>query len=600
MTNDVSLKPSKDRWFQIIMIAWLIICGYFVYARWHQIQWFALGDTDDNMRLMQVRAWLNGQGWYDLHQYRLNPPEGADIHWSRFVDLPLAALILLFKPLIGGARAEYVAVAAAPLIPMLVAMMGLAVATRRLLGDWAFVIAIGVFFFCQGMMSMFMPTRIDHHGWQLAMLPWLLAGLADRSRLRGGFTIGVATAISLVIGLEMLPYLAITAAVIGLRWIFEAGEAERLRPYGITLAGATGIGYLLFASNANRIARCDALSPVWLSVMLAAGGILLLLSYVKTQDWRARAALAVAGAAALAVGFALSWPHCLARPEGISPELNDLWFSHIREVKPISEQSIDAIVTLCFSAFIGAAGAFYALVRAKSTNQFGAWAGVFLLSACSGALLLWQSRAGPAVQILSIPGATALGWTILPKLRANNSLIVRVFGTFAAFAVISGLAVQYGLMLKPADKKVPQKSTVASANASCGTIPSLAPIARLPRGTVFTFVDLSPRLIVLTHHNAIAGPYHRNGDAILDVHHAFRGTASDAEAIIRRHNAQYLMICPGSSESTIYKAETPKGFYAQLANGQVPTWLSPVPLPRGNPYLIWKVKPQVRHDSSGR
>src|SRR3546814_9878226 len=41
----------------------------------------------------------------DLRQYRLNPPGGFDIHWSRLVDLPIAGLILLFKPF-GLARSE--------------------------------------------------------------------------------------------------------------------------------------------------------------------------------------------------------------------------------------------------------------------------------------------------------------------------------------------------------------------------------------------------------------------------------------------------------------------------------------------------------------
>ena len=67
-----------------------------------------LSDTDDNMRMMQVRALLHGQGWFDLRQYRLDPPFGANIHWSRLVDLPIAGLILLLRPLIGGANAEQV------------------------------------------------------------------------------------------------------------------------------------------------------------------------------------------------------------------------------------------------------------------------------------------------------------------------------------------------------------------------------------------------------------------------------------------------------------------------------------------------------------
>ena len=87
-------------------LVWLLFCAWFIYNRWDQIHGFALGDTDDNMRMMQVRALLAGQDWFDLRQYRLNPPIGANIHWSRLVDLPLAGLILLLRPFVGGAEAE--------------------------------------------------------------------------------------------------------------------------------------------------------------------------------------------------------------------------------------------------------------------------------------------------------------------------------------------------------------------------------------------------------------------------------------------------------------------------------------------------------------
>ena len=34
-----------------------------------------------------------------------------------------------------------------------------------------------------------------------------------------------------------------------------------------------------------------------------------------------------------------------------------------------------------------------------------------------------------------------------------------------------------------------------------------------------------------------------------------------------------MLICPNLSESTIYRAEAPRGFYVQLVRGQVPDWL---------------------------
>jgi hypothetical protein len=94
----------------------------------------------------------------------------------------------------------------------------------------------------------------------------------------------------------------------------------------------------------------------------------------------------------------------------------------------------------------------------------------------------------------------------------------------------------------------------------------------------------------VTHHNAIAGPYHRNGEAILDIHHAFRGTAEDARKIARKHGATLLLICPNMSESTLYRVQSPNGFYRMLSDGKVPDWLEPVELPARSPFRLWAIK----------
>ncbi|RZM28903.1 MAG: hypothetical protein EOP67_39045, partial [Sphingomonas sp.] len=87
--HDGSLTRTLERdWVRWSLIAWGLIALYYVINRWTGIHFLQLGDTDDNMRLMQVRAWLGGQGWYDLRQYRMNPPLGFNMHWSRIVDQP--------------------------------------------------------------------------------------------------------------------------------------------------------------------------------------------------------------------------------------------------------------------------------------------------------------------------------------------------------------------------------------------------------------------------------------------------------------------------------------------------------------------------------
>ena len=41
--------------------------------------------NDSAMRLLLVQNWLGGQGWFDMVEYRLMPPEGVLMHWSRYI-----------------------------------------------------------------------------------------------------------------------------------------------------------------------------------------------------------------------------------------------------------------------------------------------------------------------------------------------------------------------------------------------------------------------------------------------------------------------------------------------------------------------------------
>jgi hypothetical protein len=243
---------------------------------------------------------------------------------------------------------------------------------------------------------------------------------------------------------------------------------------------------------------------------------------------------------------------------------------------------------------IGLIGGLYALWKVRrSPEQLRAWAGALAVSTSALALLIWQVRAGPVAQALAAPGAAVVGWSLLPHVQRWKYLLPRVLGIGALFLISSGLIVQFTLQIIPNSHAETQRNAqlkgVGRANARCPTLPALASIEALPATTVLTFVDLGPRLINTTHHSAIAGPYHRNQAALLDVIHAWRGTADTAHEVIRRHRVGMVLICPGMSESTIYNVEAPKGFYVQLVRGKVPSWLTPIPLPSYSPFRAWRV-----------
>ena len=108
-----------------------------------------------------------------------------------------------------------------------------------------------------------------------------------------------------------------------------------MRAYAVTLGGATALAFLIFASNDNWGAVCDALSPVWLSDALIGSALMFALAWLSPADWKRRLALAVGRGVVIAGFHALTWPHCLQRLEGVSPEVERLWLSHVKEARPV-------------------------------------------------------------------------------------------------------------------------------------------------------------------------------------------------------------------------------------------------------------------------
>lgn len=601
----ILLDQAQRHWKWLTLLIWIATAVGYVTVRWPAIHWLVLGDTDDNIRYLQVKDWLAGQGWFDLRQYRLDPPVGANIHWSRLVDLPIAGLMLFFRAFLDQGLADRLACGIAPLFPLLLLMLSLGFIGRRLAGPNGWLLAVLAPFATQMALAMYAPMRIDHHGWQLALALTTLAGVIDERRLRGGIMAGVSSALSVAIGMEMIIYLAAGGALIALRWVFRPGAERRMLPYGISLAGATSILYLLFASYANRAMLCDAISPIWVAVFGAAGAGMVLLSLLPLRGWPMRMAAGAVVGGAVAAFLYINWPQCLS-PYQISPELQRLWLVNIREAKPITAQAQSLVVPLMAMPVAGLLGLLWALWDSRhDSERLWAWATVGLMMLFSTALLFWQLRAGPAAQLLAIPPAAWAAHRLVAALFTGTKRARIAAGIGAALIALAAAASPLyapamalwqqatGTVPKPWRPSAKARTdAINKANGRCRTLPALEVLDQLRPATIFTMVDLGPRLIATTHHSAIAGPYHRNGAAILDIHHAFDGPASSFRTIAVKHHATYLLICPAFPEGTIYQARSPRGFYAGLMRGERPDWLEPVPLRTGMtlPYQLYRIR----------
>jgi hypothetical protein len=140
---------------------------------------------------------------------------------------------------------------------------------------------------------------------------------------------------------------------------------------------------------------------------------------------------------------------------------------NVREAKPIYKHSFRVGFALATLPIIGLIGAAIAALRARREPSAVGWAAVALFTAFACAMLLWQVRAGPAAQMLAIPGATALAWLIIPRLLGNRSIAVRVLGTAAAFLIVSGMFAGMVLKYLPIDRPKPYEKRVNMATGDC-------------------------------------------------------------------------------------------------------------------------------------
>ena len=187
MTEAPAPEPfGRIPFLACLLLAWLAASAFSLAVHWQSIGQFDMSDPDDHLRLVQVRDWLAGQSWFDVSQHRFDP-RGGDMHWSRIVDLPIAALILLFRPMLGTAGAEAAAITLVPLLLLGGTMVSLGYAVRPLAGRGGALLAALLVPLIPSLLNQMAPTRIDHHGWQIAMAAVCLA-LIVSSRGAGAVT----------------------------------------------------------------------------------------------------------------------------------------------------------------------------------------------------------------------------------------------------------------------------------------------------------------------------------------------------------------------------------------------------------------------------
>ncbi len=568
---------------------WLVLVVMLLLAGSGQIATVRFNDPDDALRLMEVRDLLAGQNWFDMHQYRIAAPEGVPMHWSRLVDIPLAGMMLILRPLLGPAMAEMVTLVTVPLLTLLAALMLVGRLTAKFFDNETVGIACLVTAIGTPLVIQMIPMRIDHHGWQIVLALAALNGLAARDALRGGLAIGVSLAALLAISIEGLPITAVFLGVLALRGLKGSGYAG-LAAASATLALASVVIFLGTRGLSDLGTHCDQISPIHIAlfglVALGSGALVA----VAPRRWPVALGMLGATAAATMALYLKVAPQCRGGAfVALDPMMKQYWYDNIAEGMPFWHSPLAAAIELVGVPLVGLFALALLWRDAQTARERAWWFDHALVLA--GALLI-----GAGVARAS---ATACGIAAIP----TAALVLRLIAALRTVSPLRRIAGYVGLLvlLMP---PLPVMAWVElnaqrTGNTAAGTLPkptrcnyrvAARALNTLPPTDMFMPLDIGPDILVRTQERAVATGHHRGMAGMEDVMTAFLSSPDQAHAIITRRHTTLIAVCPDTAEPANYKYYAPNGFMAQLLRGQTPAWLQPVNLAPGSHLLFWRVK----------
>lgn len=589
----------------LALIATLIILGV------HAIKGFALllsvgGDNDSLLRLVQVRDLMAGQGWFDLHQYRMGPDGGFVMHWSRLVDAPIAALIFLGTALGGSAAAgeifAQIVWPSALLAGSLVLLMRIA---RHCFGEAAVVPTLAIGAAGMHFTGNFAPGALDHHNIQALLTLGLIANLMSLPRepgaaLRSGASAGACAALMLAIGPETVPFIAAAGLFVSL-WFWRNGEETVFQTvgFGLGLAGVAGavFGGTVAPSAWGEI-RCDAFTaPEGAMAGLAGLGLAAIACVGRLRGSPGARLAALAGlGVCCAVVVVHFFPQCLASPfAGIPQRLKDLWLNGVSEGQPFHQMVVSDPINA--AGYYGP-GFLAAFLLARRMGREGLSRSLLILAAIGGVamlLSLWMVRGA----FFSIPlGAPILGGFVgyFRQTAHENRKSVKASAALAgawlvSFNLVWGVVVALATLpaVAEAETAAAAAGTKEDTKNECALAADLAALAAQPPTRVLAVSNLGSPILAHTAHSVLAGPYHRNVAGNLEVLDILMGTAAQARARILADRIGLVAVCPGSSETRSLVKAGPGSFGAVLLSKDVPSWLVPVGGTEKAPLRLFRV-----------
>jgi hypothetical protein len=585
--------------------------AFFASSNGEVIRDHGLVDSDSYMRVMRILDLYHGAGWYDTMTMRVGAPEGLSLHWTRPVDI-LILLPALAAHLFGvdvGRAVYWIGAAFSPICHIL-ACLATAWAARPLWSTAetrgghrfaALILLTNAAAFGYGAFG-----RADHHT-LLLLLTALMLGAALRAAIawqpvagerRWAALAGIYAGLGIWVSPELMVPITPIISAIGLFWLDAPLDQQK---NGGSIRDWAGIGVAFSLAMAAVIliaipveqppahwlmAEYDKVSLPYLVVPLIWAAIFFIARRVQGGFLTRLIAGLLLGAAGAAVLLGL-FPDLLFGPLGVNQRLKTDFLDTIREMQPLWPTSFGRL--LSFLPMLGQSVTAlillpFALRRWRNERR---WAGQMLMLAFGFLLIAGMMHARLGVEFAPTPAIICAGFFALldgklkgrsPLLRTPALVATAVLLTCGPLLVGSAInGITWGNTGKgdAGTCKLRELTDWLNANhPGKGTADGGAPIIMADD------YSYGPELAFRTNYRVVAGPYHRNPQAIFDsIDTMIDYTGTKARAILDRRQVSLITRCTAVIVPHYYDALHLTLYDRLGGTGSLPAWLTKLDLP---------------------
>ena len=562
---------------------------------------------DAFMRLERVNILVETGDWYAGHIARAGGEKGADIHWTRPMDLLILGAAAPLMPFMSTPDAIEMAGVVLPALMSLLLVLVCIWAVMPLMQPgnlFSIIILLAVQPVIQ---NYFHIGRADHH-MVLAMLTGAVLGCLIRLNLHRGpsrlaLIGGMLSGLGLWISLEFLVVFVPVTLGLGLCWLVWGKNwqsANRDFAMGAlilcTLAMAVDV-----APENWLVARYDRMSIAQL--FLVACPVLFWSAIVGYFGHLGKMVHRLAGTmlfGAICLALILWYfPNLLVGPLAeADPRIGSIWYDKVSEMRPLLDSPRQTIL-YCLLPFIGIVYGGFVLFGTNDLARRQMWVRLLPVLLFTGALALFHQRTSLYLAVAGVIAAGPLLEYMLNRVNARYSGWKKsATGLLVRAAVILGpffLALLVGTVttsLKSSEAVAAVEPKAAQCNISeIAEKLSDEAFIRGRRDLKFANnLDFGPELVYRTPHHFLAVPYHRNGETIFDTHALLTTTNfSRSKEILDKYEIDYILICPNfSSKSYFQESKSPDIVYNRLLGGDLPNDLTEIDAPP--PWRLFAVR----------